>query len=84
MMPSEIRDQPVTLEFTADQVISAIPEKSEGRFFWSAIQDFAQDDRITLIYVQQKRFIFVPTHAVPDTEWARVRAKLSIALGKAV
>jgi hypothetical protein len=84
MIPRERRGKPVMLEFTDDMVISAIPGQSEGRFFWTAIQDFAQDERITLIYVRKKNFLFVPTQAVPPEHWTTVRSRLTSVLGRSL
>ena len=48
--------KPVTLQFDNEQLISAIPGKSEGRFFWTAILDFAEDDHLALIFIRKKNF----------------------------
>jgi len=50
-------------EFCDDLVISGIPGVSEGRYHWSSIVQFAQNEEITLVYVKKSRFLFVPTHA---------------------
>ena len=76
-VPKEREGNPVTIEFTADEVISTIPGQSQGRFFWPAILDFAQNDRITLLFIRKKLFLFIPTPAIPPEQWTEVRAKLS-------
>jgi hypothetical protein len=56
-----------TLEINDDHLLSGIPGVSEGKFFWNGIVDFAQDDKVTLIYVAKSRFVFFPTAAMsPD------------------
>jgi hypothetical protein len=65
---------PVTLDFNDEQLISTIPGRSEGRFFWSAILDFAEDEKVALLFIQKKKFLFVPKTALPETGWAELRA----------
>jgi len=65
------------LEVTPEQVISAIPNRSEGRFFWSAIQDYAEDDKIALLFIQKKKFLFIPKHALPDAAWRELKANIT-------
>ena len=72
--PKKFRDQPVTLQFDAQQIISARPGSSEGRFQWTAIEDYAEDERLALLYVQRKLFLFVPKRAMDEAEWDRLRA----------
>jgi hypothetical protein len=67
----------VTLEFNAEQFISAIPGRSEGRFFWSAVQDFAEDVKIALIFIHKKRFIFIPKPALPEAAWSELRVLIT-------
>ena len=64
---------PVVLEFNDEQVINGIPGRSEGRFFWTAIPDFAEDDELALIFIQKKNFLFIPKRALPETAWAELR-----------
>lgn len=64
LFPPTRTDRSSTLEINDDHLLSRIPGVSEGKFFWNAIVDFAQDDRITLIYVAKNRFLFVPTAAM--------------------
>ncbi len=71
--PKKYRGQPVTFQFDREQVISARPGSSEGRFLWGAIEDYAEDERLVLLYVQRKLFLFIPKRAMDETEWARLR-----------
>ncbi|HZY61989.1 MAG TPA: YcxB family protein [Edaphobacter sp.] len=64
---------PVSLEFNDEQVISAIPGKSEGRFYWSAIVDFAENEKIVLLFVHKKRFLFIPKRAMSADTWNEFR-----------
>ena len=71
--PEKYRGQPVTFQFDEQQLISARPGSSEGRFQWSSIEDYAEDERLALLYVQRKLFLFVPKRAMEEAEWARLR-----------
>lgn len=66
--------KPVSLQFNDEQVISSIPGKSEGRFFWNAILDFAEDERIALLFIRKKQFLYIPKTALPEEAWAQIRA----------
>ena len=65
--------KPVTLQFDNEQLISAIPGKSEGRFFWTALVDYAEDDRLAMLFIRKKHFLYVPKYALPETAWAQIR-----------
>lgn len=50
-----------TSAFDEECLRSEISGVSEGIFRWNAIVDFAQDDKITLLYIAKKKFLFFPT-----------------------
>jgi hypothetical protein len=54
----------ITLEVDDQSIRSEIPGVSEGKFFWNAIAGFAQNEKITLLYVARKKFLFFPTNAL--------------------
>lgn len=64
----------VALEFNEEQVISVIPGRSEGRFFWKAIVDFLEDERVALLFVGKKVFLFLPKEALPEVAWSEIRS----------
>ena len=72
--PKKYRGEPVTFQFDEQQLISARPGSSEGRFQWNAIEDYAEDERLAILYVQRKLFLFVPKRAMDEAEWERLRA----------
>ncbi|WP_419804140.1 YcxB family protein [Terriglobus sp.] len=72
--PKKYRGKPVTVQFDESIIIGARPGESEGRFYWTAIEDFAEDDRMALVYVRPKLFLFIPKRAMSEPEWARLRA----------
>jgi hypothetical protein len=65
-----------------EQVISAIPDRSEGRFYWRAIQDHAENKNGMILFVQKKRFLVVPHHALNEAQSAELRALIAAKLGK--
>ncbi len=62
----------ITLEIDDNGIRSESPGVSEGRFFWSAIADFAQSESITLLYVARKKFLFFPTSVLTQTQRAEL------------
>ena len=74
MLPPGTKDAvSAFFSFGEDGVISGITGRSEGRFFWKAILDYAEDDQIALLFIHQKRFLFIPKWAMDDSEWVRLR-----------
>ena len=67
-------EQPVELELRDQELISRIPGRSEGRFLPAAIHDVVRDERICLIYIQKKLFLFIPRQSMPDEFWTALAA----------
>jgi hypothetical protein len=65
---------PVELEMTADQIISTLPGRSEGRFFWAALPDFVEDEKLALVFVKKKQFLFIPRRAMDEVGWVQLRS----------
>jgi hypothetical protein len=77
-VPKSVKSEiSVELEMTEEQIISILPGTSEGRFYWSSILDFAEDDRIALVFVKKKVFIFIPRSALPAQGWDELRYHLT-------
>lgn len=68
LFPPNRTDGTSTLEIDDDHLLSRIPDVSEGKFFWNAIVNFAQDDKITLMYVGKNRYLFFPTAAMSPNQ----------------
>ena len=58
------------LELRESELISRIPGRSEGRFQSVAIYEMVRDERICLIYIRKKLFLFVPRESMPEELWA--------------
>jgi hypothetical protein len=72
LFPSSVTNMPVSFSIDDDLIVSAIPDRSEGRFYWNAIDHFAQNEKVTLIYVAKRRFIFFPTRAFSPEQRAEL------------
>jgi hypothetical protein len=63
----------LALAFNEEYFVSGLPGRSEGRFLWTAIYDFAEGDRVALLYTSKKQFIVIPKDAMPEESWAAFR-----------
>ncbi|MGC1464017.1 MAG: YcxB family protein, partial [Terracidiphilus sp.] len=61
IFPPGRTDRSSSIDIDDDRIISTIPGVSEGRFFWNAILAFAQDEKVTLLYIRKNAFLFIPT-----------------------
>lgn len=73
MQPKKYRGLPVTLQFDDKLIISARPGDNEGRWSWNAVEDFAEDERLAILYVRKKLFLMVPKRIMDEHEWERLR-----------
>lgn len=64
LFPPARTDRNSSIDIDEDCIISKIPGISEGKFFWNAIVDFAQDEKVTLLYIRKRAFLFFPTCAL--------------------
>ena len=68
LFQNSLASREVSVEISNDRILSAIPGMSEGTFYWKAILDFAQDENVTLLYVAENRFLFIPTQAMSPAQ----------------
>jgi hypothetical protein len=61
LFPRSQTDQHLFIDIDDERIISAMPGSSESKLLWNAIVRFAQDEKITLFYLTELRFLFVPT-----------------------
>jgi hypothetical protein len=61
-------DRNSLIDIDDDRIVSTVPGVSEGRFFWNAILGFAQDEKVTLLYIREKAFLFFPTPAMSPAQ----------------
>jgi len=82
LFPPTRTERTSTLEINEESVLSSIPGVSEGKFFWKALTDFAQDERITLLYITKTRFLFFPTSAMTGLQRDELKALVARHLAK--
>ena len=61
-------DRSVIIDIDNERIISSMPRVAEGKFFWNAFEAFAQDERMTLLFTAEDRFLFFPTRALSPTQ----------------
>jgi len=61
-----------SIEIDEDRIFSEIPGVSEGKIFWNGVVAFAQDEKITLIYIREKAFLFFPTSVMSHDQRAEL------------
>jgi len=58
------------IEMNDSAVSSAIAGTAAESFEWNKIIEFAQDDKMTLLYLTEKRFLLFPTPALDSADRA--------------
>ena len=71
----------VRFSFDESGVTSSVVGRSEGRFYWNAIQDFAEDDRLALLFIGKKHFLYIPKRAMNEEGWKSLRAMVQVKSG---
>jgi hypothetical protein len=64
-------------------VISAIPDRNEGRFYWKSIVDHAEAKSGMILFVSKKQYLLLPHHALNEAQWAELRALIAAKLNPA-
>jgi hypothetical protein len=67
LFPPTRTDRTSNTDISDQRILSRTPGVSEETYFWTAITAFAQDDKMTLLYLDGNRFLLFPTRALsPD------------------
>jgi len=64
LFPDQQTSGGVSIDIDDDRVVFAVPGISVGTYYWDGIVDFAQDERVTLLYTGKNRFVLFPTQAL--------------------
>lgn len=72
LFPPHRTDRTSHLDISDECIFTGVPGVSEGKIFWSGVFNFAQDDRITMIYLAPERFLFFPTSVLPPDQRAEL------------
>jgi hypothetical protein len=65
-------DKAKIIDIDDERIISEIAETSITKYFWTAICAYAQDDKITLIYVRHSGYIFIPARVMSHAQRAEL------------
>ncbi len=68
--------KPLYMDVDEHRVLSGIPGSGEGKFFWSTILNFAEDDRIALVYISKQMFLMIPKKKLSPAAWADLRGTI--------
>lgn len=61
LFPPTRIDRSSAIDIDDEQILSAVPGVSEGKIFWQGLLQFAQNNKVTMLYISELRFIFFPT-----------------------
>jgi hypothetical protein len=70
-LPSQ-SDRVKIIDIDDERIISEIAESSITKYFWTAICAYAQDDKITLIYVRNSGYILIPARVMSPAQRAEL------------
>jgi hypothetical protein len=62
----------ISADIDDERIFCKNPGVSEGKFFWNAIVNFTQDEKVTVLYIDRRRFFFFPTNAMSPEERAEL------------
>jgi hypothetical protein len=61
LFPPTRADRSSAIDIDDERILSAVPGVSEGKIFWQGILRFAQDNKVTMLYTGEMRFLFFPS-----------------------
>ena len=61
LFPPTRTDRSSAIDIDDERILSAVPGVSEGKIFWQGLLQFAQDNKVTMLYTSELIFIFFPT-----------------------
>ena len=64
IFPPARTEKESSIDIDKERILTGIPGVCEVKFFWCGILEFAQNDKITMLYVETDRFLFFPTSAM--------------------
>jgi hypothetical protein len=68
LFPPTRTDRSSSIDIDDERILSGVPGVSEGKIFWPGILAFAQDDKITMIYLSEDKFLFFPTSTMSSVQ----------------
>jgi hypothetical protein len=64
----------LSIDIDDDRIICVNPGRSESKFTWNSIKSFAQDGKISMLYISEERFLFFPTSGLSHSERAELQS----------
>lgn len=61
-------DRSCYIDIDDSRILSGLPEVSEEKYLWRAIVGFAQDEKMTLLYLDKDKFLLFPTSALSPAQ----------------
>jgi len=61
-------DRNWSIEMDDERILSTVPGVGEGKYFWTGIQAFAQNEKITMLYITESQYLAVPTCALSEEQ----------------
>jgi hypothetical protein len=68
LFPPTRTDRSSSINIDNERIVSGVPGVSESNIFWPGILAFAQNERITMIYLSENKFIFFPTSSLSSAQ----------------
>jgi hypothetical protein len=62
----------ISADIDDERIFCKNPGVSEGKFFWNAIVNFTQDEKMTLLYLDKDKFLLFPTQAMSPEQRAEL------------
>jgi hypothetical protein len=62
------RDRSCYIDMDDERILSGLPAVCEEKYFWNAIVGFAQDKKMTLLYLDKDKFLLFPTYALSPAQ----------------
>ena len=72
MFPHSQNDRQLTIDIDDERIATELPGFSESKFLWQGIDRFAQNEKVTMLYISRLRFIFFPTKSLSESQRAEL------------
>jgi hypothetical protein len=72
MFPFNTTETLLTIDIDEERIVSVMSGLSESKILWNAVVKFAQNEKVTLIYLAEIRFLFIPTSAFTPEQRAEL------------
>ncbi len=82
IFPNTTSAPTISAEIDSECIRTQNPGVSEGKFYWKAIVKFVQDDKVTMLYIDKRRFLFFPTDTLSQSQRAELMALADLNVAK--